>query len=49
MKFISYCILKLEHFILYCKRNGIPLIAHFIGPVIRSVLTWWWPTCGRNM
>jgi len=29
--------------------SQIPLSAHFIVPVIRSVLSWWWPTCGRNM
>jgi len=20
-----------------------------IVPIIRSVLAWWWPTCGQNM
>jgi len=39
----------MEHFILYCEQNGIPLSAHFIGPVIRSVFAWWWPTCSQNM
>jgi len=39
----------LIYFNLYCERNGIPLSAHFIVPTIRSVLAWWWPTCGRNM